>query len=212
MKKFAVLSSLIFSLSLTGCSTLNSNNEIKNKIVYTENLEITQSEINELKELFSKNNELKENNFNIKTLQEGKDVDVEMLLMNPKAGRRAKFWGIKTANQLLYAGSTPTRRWFLERKLGGLFPSQAFKSQVMFWLVRADLLRVKSVDLNDSFLLAMAGVTSAPHLARFNNIIDQSALLVQLSLLAFQYGMPIPNASEISSWTKDAANYPPVLY
>lgn len=211
MKRLIILSSLLVSLTATGCSTPSSN-DIKEKVTYTENLEINQNEINELKELFAKNHELNTNTFNIKTLQQGKDVDSEMVLMNPKAGRRAKFWGIKTANELLYAGSTPTKRWFLERKLGGLFPSQAFKSQVVFWLVRSDLLRVKNVELNDSFLLAMAGVTSTPHLARFNNIIDQSALLVQLSLLGFQYGMPIPSASKIASWTQDAINHPPVLY
>ncbi|GIW21627.1 MAG: hypothetical protein KatS3mg068_0634 [Candidatus Sericytochromatia bacterium] len=211
MKRLIVLSSLLVSLT-TGCSIPSNNDNINEKISYTENLDITDNEITELKNLFAKNNELETKTFNIKTLQQGKDVDVEMLLMNPKAGRRAKFWGIKTANQLLYAGATPTKRWFLERKLGGLFPSQAFKSQVMFWLVRADLLRVKNVDLNDSFLLAMAGVTSTPHLARFNNVIDQSALFVQLSLLAFQYGMPIPSSSEIASWTQDAVNHPPVLY
>ncbi len=183
----------------------------------SENLDFTAQEINEIKNLIKQNPEMlksenKKSNFGVKTLQQGRDVSIDMLLYHPKAASRAHFWGIKTAEDLLNAGSSPTKRWFLERKLGGLFASKTFKVQVLFWVERADFLRLKNVSLEDSFLLMMAGVTSVPHLATCNNPISQGALAVSLALLAFQYGYPIPDVNEIKTWTQEATMMTPVLY
>lgn len=214
----SILSTAIVLSVLAGCSTTNLNNpsEIKTQTVITQNTELTdfsESEVAELNKLFASQKDFDGNkSFSVQTAEGGKDVTAEMLLFNPKAASRAKFWFLKNANQILNAGSSPRKRWFLERKLGGLFPSEAFKNQVLFWVVRADLLRVKEVSLDDSYLLAMAGVTSVPHLARFNNIIDQAALKVQLSLLAFQYGMPIPSLDKVKSWTNESTTLAPVIY
>lgn len=214
----SILSTAIALTVLAGCSTTNLNNpsEIKTQTVITQNTELTdfsESEVAELNKLFASQKDFDENkSFSIKTAEGGKDVTSEMLLFNPKAAKRAKFWFLKNANQILNAGASPRKRWFLERKLGGLFPSEAFKNQVLFWVVRADLLRIKEVSLDDSYLLAMAGITSVPHLARFNNVIDQTALKIQLSLLAFQYGMPIPSLDKVESWTKESTTLAPVIY
>ena len=222
MKTTKVLFSTLIATSIlfsTGCSS-NTNVQslntlpIEQKIssnVSTELADMSEQEVKEMNQLLANEN-LDTKSFNVKEANEGKDVSIDLFLMNPKAAKRAKFWFIKNPNKLLDAGSSPRKRWFLERKLGGLFPSEAFKVQVLFWVDRADLLRVEKVTVDDSFLLVMAGVTSTPHLARFNNIIDQAALKVQLTLLAFQYGMPIPSLDEVKDWTQNASRLAPVIY
>lgn len=215
----SLLSTAIVLSSLTafGCSTTNiPNSPIESKtpaIVAsnTEKTELSVQESNELKAIMQ-SEKFEDNSFSIKTEQQGKDVAIDMFLFNPKAASRAKFWGLKTADKLLNAGTSPRKRWFLERKLGGLFPSDAFKVQVLVWVERADLLRIKDVSVDDSFLLVMSGVTSVPHLARFNNPIDQAALKVQLSLLAFQYGLPIPSFDEVKGWTQESTTLSPLIY
>lgn len=200
----------------SGCSNASVSQNISTEkpvqaVSSTELSDMSAEEVAEMKTLLANEKE-SDSSFSVKTALEGKDIDIDLFLYNPKASKRARFWFIKDANKLLYAGASPRKRWFLERKLGGLFPSEAFKVQVLFWVERADLLRIKEVSLDDSYLLAMSGITSAPHLARFNNIIDQAALKVQLSLLAFQYGLPIPSLSKIESWTSDATKLSPVIY
>lgn len=210
--KYLLCSVLMFSmLTGTGCSSTNiPASQTVQTATYTENTDMTEAEKKEINSLVK--SEDKDFSFGIKTVDQGKDVSVDLLLYNPKAAKRAKFWGIKDANELLNKGTSPTKRWFLTRKLGGLFPSDAFKAQVLFWVERADMLRIKNVDLQDSFLLVMSGITSVPHLARFNNPFDQAALKVQLSLLAFQYGMPIPTLDEVKTWTQEATTLQPILY
>lgn len=218
--KIFLSTALVLSTLLTACSSNNlptSSQEVKKsvveaKVAYTENTEINENEIAELNKLFASSDVKKESSFSVKSEKQGADIQVELLLQNPKAANRAKFWGLKTADKLLNAGSSPTKRWFLARKLGGLIPSEAFKSQVLFWVERADLLRITQVSLDDSFLLVMSGITSVPHLARFNNPIDQAALKVQLSLLAFQYGMKIPSFDRVQAWTSESTRLAPVLY
>lgn len=215
--KYMLYSALVAAMiTITGCSNTvapalvsnESSLQITSQVQNTENTDISEQEIKEIRAMAGKS----DLSFSVKTVDQGKDVSVDLLLYNPKAAKRAHFWGLDNANELLNSGSSPTKRWFLERKLGGLFPSSAFKVQVLFWVERADMLRIKNVSLDDSFLLVLSGITSVPHLARFNNIIDQSALKVQLSLLAFQYGMPIPSMDEIKSWTQEATTLAPVLY
>jgi len=208
---------LVATTFLTGCQNQNlPNNVVKTSAITqninTENTDISESEIAEINKLMQNSDLSNDKSFSVSSLEAGKDVDVEILLYNPKASKRAKFWGLKTADKLLNAGSSPSKRWFLARKLGGLFPSEAFKTQVLFWVERADMLRIKDVSVDDSFLLVMSGITSVPHLARFNNPIDQAALKIQLSLLAFQYGKQIPSFDEIKSWTNEATTLAPVLY
>lgn len=208
---------LVATTFLTGCQNQNlPNNVVKTSAIAqninTENTDISESEIAEINNLMQNSDLSNDKSFSVSSLEAGKDVDVEILLYNPKASKRAKFWGLKTADKLLNAGSSPSKRWFLARKLGGLFPSEAFKTQVLFWVERADMLRIKGVSVDDSFLLVMSGITSVPHLARFNNPIDQAALKIQLSLLAFQYGKQIPSFDEIKSWTNEATTLAPVLY
>lgn len=219
--KVVLSAALVATTLLAGCQTPNVSTNtsfVKEQAVVqdvnkinTENTDISEHEIAEINKLMQ-SSDLSDNSFSIASLERGKDIDTELLLYNPKASKRAKFWGLKTADKLLNAGSSPTKRWILTRKLGGLFPSEAFKTQVLFWVERADMLRIKEVTLDDSFLLVMSGITSVPHLARFNNPIDQAALKVQLSLLAFQYGKPIPSFDEIKAWTTEATTLAPVLY
>jgi hypothetical protein len=221
--KYTICAALLLSF-LSACSSANiTSTPSQNSVPVaqmllqenTENSDITEQEINEINKIVAENREqLTDNslNFSVKTIDQGKDVDIEMLLFNPKAAKRAKFWGIKDADDLVHSGSSPFKRSLLNMKLGGLFASKAFKSQVLFWVERADMTRIKNVSLDDSFLLVMSGITSVPHLARFNNVFDQAALKVQLSLLAFQYGKEIPSLDEIKTWTADAQMLPPILY
>jgi len=219
LKYFLSLSLCLSFITLSSCSSIDTpisvNNNTSENLKYTENTDMTTEEIQKVQQLinnYGNKSELSDSSFDIKTAQAGEDVEIDMLLLNPKAAKRAKFWGIDTAAELLNAGKSPSKRWFLNIKLGGLFPSDAFKAYVLFWVERADLLRVKSVSLDDSFLLVMAGITSAPHLARCNNPIDQGALNVQLSLLAFNYGLPIPSMSKIETWTKEATTLKALIY
>jgi len=219
LKYFLSLSLCLSIFSLSSCSNVDTLASVKNSsetvVKYTENSEMTTEEVAKIQELINNSSEkaeLSNSAFDLKTVKQGKDVEIDMLLLNPKAAKRAKFWGIDTADELLQAGKTPTKRWFLNIKLGGLFPSSAFKSNVVVWVERADLLRVSSVNLDNSFLLVMAGITSAPHLARCNNTIDQAALNVQLSLLAFNYGLPIPSMDNIKTWTKEATTLEALIY
>ena len=217
--KIVLSTALVLSTFLAACSNQNMPTStsvkeavVEQKITNTENTDMTAYEIAQINKLDSQSNSQIDSSFSIQSEQQGKDIQTDLLLQNPRAAGRAKFWGLKTADKLLNSGSSPSKRWFLARKLGGLFPSEAFKSQVLFWVERADLLRIKEVSLDDTFLLVMSGVTSVPHLARFNNPFDQAALKVQLSLLAFQYGMRIPSFDKIKSWTSESTRLAPVLY
>jgi len=220
MKFSKVLFSSLVTASILVSASCSSNvsmqpvsteKAMETKVSNTELTSISDKEVAEINKLLS-TEKLENKSFEIKDETNGREVDIDMLLMNPKAASRARFWGIKNANKLLKAGESPRKRWFLERKLGGLFPSEAFKVQVLVWVERADLLRINDISVDDSFLLVMAGVTSVPHLARYNNLIDQAALKVQLTLLAFQYGMPIPTTDEIRNWTDKATKLAPVIY
>ena len=215
--KIVLSTALVMSTFLTACSSpnlpTNSNGVVaEQKIANTENTEMSANEVAEINKLIASSNIKADNTFSVMSDLQGKDIQTDILLQNPKAANRAKFWGLKTADKLLNAGTSPTKRWFLTRKLGGLFPSQAFKSDVLFWLTRADLLRIKGVSLDDSYLLAAVGVNNVAVLAASNNIISQASLLVDLGAVAFTTGRPMPSLSEIKSWTSEATRTANVLY
>lgn len=153
-----------------------------------------------------------EGKFSTQSLDGGKDVSIEMFLYHPKYSDRAKFWGIKTANDFLQAGRTPWRRWLLKKKLEGILAPKGFDQQILFWVEQADLLRVTGVSRDDAFLLVANGVTSVPDLARYNNVISVGALKISMSLMAFTYGFDAPSTSDIESWVNEAKNLPVVIY
>jgi predicted small lipoprotein YifL len=153
-----------------------------------------------------------ENSFSTQSVDGGKDVSIEMFLYHPKYSDRAKFWGIKTANDFLQAGRTPWRRWLLKKKLEGLLSPKGFDQQILFWVEQADLLRIKGVSRDDAFLLVANGVTSVPDLARYNNVISVGALKISMGLMAFTYGFDAPSTRDIESWVDEAKNLPVVIY
>lgn len=150
--------------------------------------------------------------FAVKSAQQGKDVDIELFLYHPKYGKKAKSWGIDNAHEFLMAGCSPFRRWTLRLKLEGLFAPKNFSQQVLFWVEQADLLRISGVSREQAWLLASMGITSAPDLARRNNIIELTALQVNMKLLAFSNGMKAPSLSELEDWADEAAGLEPVIY
>ena len=149
--------------------------------------------------------------FGLKSAQQGKDVDIEMFLYNPKYSKSAKFWGIKNANDLLMAGRSPLRRWLLKRKLEGLWAPGGFEQQILFWVEQADLLRITGVSRDDAWLLVANGITSVPDLAR-RNIVELAAMKLSISILALQYGMDVPSLDDLKTWTEEAKTLQPVIY
>ena len=150
--------------------------------------------------------------FKTQSLQGGEDVDIELFLYHPTYGKRAKSWGIDTAQEFLMAGKSPTRRWLLRLKLEGLFAPKNFKYQVLFWVEQADLLRVSGVSREAAWLLAANGITSVPDLARRTNNFEQIALLTSLKLMAFQNGFDQPSSSDLKSWVNEAKTLEPIIY
>lgn len=149
--------------------------------------------------------------FGLKSAQQGKDVDIEMFLYNPKYSKSAKFWGIKNANDLLQAGRSPLRRWLLKRKLEGLWAPGGFEQQILFWVEQADLLRITGVSRDDAWLLVANGITSVPDLAR-RNVVELAAMKLSISILALQYGMDVPSLDDLKAWTEEAKTLQPVIY
>ncbi|MGE3725067.1 MAG: DUF4332 domain-containing protein [Candidatus Sericytochromatia bacterium] len=149
--------------------------------------------------------------FGLKSAQQGKDIDIEMFLYNPKYSKSAKFWGIKNANDLLMAGRSPLRRWLLKRKLEGLWAPGGFEQQILFWVEQADLLRITGVSRDDAWLLVANGITSVPDLAR-RNIVELAAMKLSISILALQYGMDVPSLDDLKAWTEEAKTLQPVIY
>jgi len=149
--------------------------------------------------------------FGLKSAQQGKDIDIEMFLYNPKYSKSAKFWGIKNANDLLQAGRSPLRRWLLKRKLEGLWAPGGFEQQILFWVEQADLLRITGVSRDDAWLLVANGITSVPDLAR-RNVVELAAMKLSISILALQYGMDVPSLDDLKAWTEEAKTLQPVIY
>lgn len=149
--------------------------------------------------------------FSIQSAQQGKDISIEMFMYNPKYSKRAKFWGIDNAYELLMAGRSPLRRWLLKRKLEGLLAPRGFDQLVLFWVEQADLLRISGVNRDQAWLLVANGITSVPDLAR-RNAVELGALRVSIALMAFQYGMDAPTLSELQTWAEEAKTLPPLIY
>lgn len=150
--------------------------------------------------------------FRLQSAEAGKDVDIELFLFDARYGKKAKFWGIDNAHDFLMAGRSPMRRWLLKLKLEGLFSPARFAEQVLFWVQQADLLRVPGIEREQAWLLAAAGVTSTPDLARRTNAVGQTALLLSLKTMALAHGLPLPSASQLETWVSQAQQLEPIIY
>lgn len=150
--------------------------------------------------------------FGLLSADGGKDVEIELFLFDARYGKKAKFWGIKNAHDFLMAGRSPMRRWLLKLKLEGLFSPTRFSEQITFWVQQADLLRVSSVEREQAWLLAAAGVTSVPDLAIRTHTVGQAALLLSLKTMALSYGLPAPSKSQLETWVAEAQHLEPIIY
>ncbi|MEZ0367728.1 MAG: DUF4332 domain-containing protein, partial [Candidatus Sericytochromatia bacterium] len=150
--------------------------------------------------------------FSVKSAGHGEDVDIKLFLYHPKYGDKAKSWGIDNAAEFLEAAKSPWRRWTLKLKLEGLFAPKGFNQQVLFWAEQADLLRVTGISKDQAWLLVANGITSVPDLARRANIIEQAALVLNIKIMAFSYGMSAPSLDQFQNWVDEAQTLQPVLY
>lgn len=112
--------------------------------------------------------------------------------------------GLNTVEKLLQTGATADGRGQLQQ-LCGLDPDQ-----LQAWLLRADLFRLKGVSSGYADLLAAAGITSVPDLARRQGrpLHREMAVINRERKLVRQ----LPPVSHVERWVDDAAGLPPIAY
>ena len=118
------------------------------------------------------------------------------------AGKLAKA-GVTTTNGLLKLGATRKGRSVLAAASG------CTEKQILEWVNRADLFRIKGVGEEYSDLLEVAGVDSVPELAQrnANNLHEKMAEVNAAKRLVRQ----MPSSSVVSAWVAQAKTLPKVV-
>jgi len=116
---------------------------------------------------------------------------------------KLKAMGIKTVEQLLEAGATPSGREKIAKELG-VSPKVVLK-----WVNKADLMRIKGVGEEYSDLLEAAGVDSAVELARRNpeNLLKKMEEVNKEKNLVRQ----LPYLKQVKKWIEQAKTLPKVV-
>ena len=116
---------------------------------------------------------------------------------------KLKAMGIKTVEQLLEAGATPSGRERIAKELG-VSPKVVLK-----WVNKADLMRIKGVGEEYSDLLEAAGVDSAVELARRNpeNLLKKMEEVNKEKKLVRQ----LPYLKQVKKWIEQAKTLPKVV-
>jgi len=104
--------------------------------------------------------------------------------------------GIRTLNQLLEGGATPTGRRKLEESTG-ISPKM-----ILRWVNMADLFRIKGIGEEYSDLLEAAGVDTVPELAQRNaeNLYAKMSEVNKAKKLVRQ----LPGANQVAKWIEQA--------
>ena len=83
--------------------------------------------------------------------------------IGPIYGKKLRKSGVKIIDDLLRAGSTRNRRYYLAKKVG------VSPSTILRWVYRADFFRIRGIGKQYSSLLESAGVNSVTNLSRRNS-------------------------------------------
>ncbi len=104
--------------------------------------------------------------------------------------------GVKTTEDLLTRGATPSGRKELARSL------ERQESEILRWVNHADLMRVKGIGMQFADLLEEAGVDTIPELAR-RNAANLHAALAELNEQEGHAGRS-PTEDEVAQWVEQA--------
>jgi predicted flap endonuclease-1-like 5' DNA nuclease len=130
-----------------------------------------------------------------------KIIDIEGV--GPVYAEKLSALGITTVEKLLEVGSTPKARKELEEKSG------ISGTNLLKWINRADLFRIKGIGEEYSDLLEAAGVDTVPELAQRNpaNLHQQLVLVNKEKKLVRQ----LPSFNAVQSWVAQAKELPRVI-
>lgn len=119
------------------------------------------------------------------------------------SAQKLKAADVSTVETLLTQGATPKGRQDLAAKTG------ISSTQILEWVNRADLFRVKGVGEEMSDLLEAAGVDSVPELARRNaaSLHQRMAEVNEQKKLTRR----LPTEAQVGAWIEEAKQLPRVV-
>lgn len=120
-----------------------------------------------------------------------------------KYAAKLKEAGIESIEALLEAGATPKGRKELAEKTG------AGNEQIMDWVNRADMFRVKGIGEEYSDLLEKAGVDTVAELAQ-RNASNLHAKLVEINAEK-KLVRKMPTEDQVAGWIEFAKTLPKVI-
>ncbi len=123
--------------------------------------------------------------------------------IGPSYAEKLKAGGIKTIEQLLDEGKTPAGRKAIAEK------TSIGDKQILKWLNRADLARIKGVGEEYADLLECAGVDTVPELAQRNaeNLTAKMAEVNEEKNLV----RSLPSQKVVEGWVAQAKELPRVI-
>ena len=127
-----------------------------------------------------------------------KIIDIEGV--GPVYAEKLSALGITTTEKLLEMGNTPKARKELEEKSG------ISGKNLLEWINRADLFRIKGVGEEYSDLLEAAGVDTVPELAQ-RKAENLQAKMVEVNAEK-NLVRRVPTLSEVTSWVESAKGLP----
>jgi len=120
-----------------------------------------------------------------------------------KYAAQLKSAGIRSMGALLEAGSGKKGRKELAKKSG------LTEKQILNWVNRADLARIKGVGTQYADLLECSGVDTVPELAQ-RKPENLHAKMVEVNALK-KLVRQVPSLSQVSNWVKQAKDLPRVV-
>lgn len=123
--------------------------------------------------------------------------------IGPVYAKKLKSAGARTIESLLKKGATPAGRKELEDKIG------VSQSQILEWVNRADLFRIKGVGNEYSDLLEAAGVDTVGELAKRNvaNLYEKIVEVNKEENLVRR----LPAFVQVEGWVRGAKKLSPVI-
>lgn len=117
--------------------------------------------------------------------------------------KKLKAAGISSLNMLLKTGSNKKGRMEIAKKSG------INEKQILEWVNRADLSRIKGVSTHYSDLLEHIGVDSIPELAQRNP--DKLYLIMTKVNKEKQIVRNLPSITQVKNWVQQASTLPRVV-